>query len=150
LLQEPGVAQLVQKTEYYYLQDNAKNMPFVDEALLFALDEKNHSIEMSDEGRAFAARAAGEDPDLFVLPDLGEETARLEQEHARTLQELRESPAARTDLSEEKRRHKLENDEHELAKELETKKRELYNLYSERAERLHAIEQLLRAYTLYE
>src|SRR5690606_21148563 len=81
LMQEPGVAQLKQKTEYFYLQDNAKNMPFVDEALYFALEEKQHAIEMTEQGREFAARTAGEDADLFVLPDLGEEIASIENKY---------------------------------------------------------------------
>ena len=58
LLQETGVAQLLRKTEFFYLQDNAKNMPLVDEPLLFALEEKQHAIEMTEQGRAFAARTA--------------------------------------------------------------------------------------------
>ncbi|MDX1547125.1 MAG: SEC-C metal-binding domain-containing protein, partial [Rhodothermales bacterium] len=51
---------------------------------------------------------------------------------------------------EEKRDHKLQNDLHLLQNEQEEQKRTLYATYSDRAERLHAIEQLLKAYTLYE
>ena len=54
-LQEPGMGTLLQKTEFYYLQDSGKEMPFVDEALYFALDERNHSLEMTDMGRDYAA-----------------------------------------------------------------------------------------------
>ncbi len=150
LLGEPGVAQLLQKTEFFYLQDNAKNMPFVDDALYFALDEKNHAIEMSDKGREFASRAAGEDVDLFVLPDLGEGVARIEQEFKEKHRLLESEIETRDDLTEEKKANKLENDHRVLQKEMEEAKRNLYNLYADRAERLHAIEQLLRAYTLYE
>jgi len=147
---EPGVETLLQRTEAFYLQDNAKNMPFVDEVLYFALDEKNHTIELTEKGLDEIARIAGQDRDMFVLPDLGEETARLEQEYWEKLRQLEEELVQRTDLSEEKRQNKLENDRRLLRKELEEKKRELYNRYAERAERLHAVEQLLRAYTLYE
>ncbi|ACY47273.1 preprotein translocase subunit SecA [Rhodothermus marinus] len=147
---EPGVETLLQRTEAFYLQDNAKNMPFVDEVLYFALDEKNHTIELTEKGLDEIARIAGQDRDMFVLPDLGEETARLEQEYREKLRRLEEELAQRTDLSEEKRQNKLENDRRLLHKELEEQKRELYNRYAERAERLHAVEQLLRAYTLYE
>jgi preprotein translocase subunit SecA len=150
LLQEPGVGQLLRQTEYFYLQDNAKNMPFVDEALHFALDEKQHAIEMTDSGREFAARAAGEDVDLFVLPDLGEEIAKFEGEAEQRLRDVKTELNDDASLSDEKRDHKIENEEHVVKNRLEEKKRELYTLYSERAERLHAIEQLLRAYTLYE
>ncbi|MFQ5570562.1 MAG: preprotein translocase subunit SecA [Rhodothermales bacterium] len=150
LLQEPGVAQLMQRTEFFYLQDNAKNMPFVDDALYYALDEKQHAIEMSGLGRETVSKAAGQDKDLFILPDIGEETARLEQEHADKKEQLFEELRARTDISEEKRENKLQNDLRLLTNELEEQKRNLYTTYSERAERLHAIEQLLKAYTLYE
>ena len=150
LMQEPGVEQLVRKTEFFYLQDNAKNMPFVDEELMFALDEKQHAIEMSEKGRDFAARSAGSDTDLFILPDLGEEIARIEGDVARKKEELRAELDADDSLDEEKRENKWMNDSNLLEKEIEERKRELYNKYSERAERLHAIEQLLKAYTLYE
>ncbi len=150
LLGEPGVEKLRQKTEYFYLQDNAKNMPFVDDYLYFALDEKQRSIEMTEKGREFTSKVAGLERDLFVLPDLGEEIARIEREHREKVRDLEEQLAADTSLTEEKRAHKLENDRRLLRKEMEERKRQLYTTYSERAERLHAIEQLLRAYTMYE
>ncbi len=150
LLAEPGVAQLLQKTEFLYLQDNAKNMPFVDEELYFALDEKQHSIEMTEKGREYISRTAGEDKDLFVLPDLGEEIARMEREYADRVAELEEEYSDSEDLTEEKAKNKLENDRRVARKDFEESRRELYNTYSDRAERLHAIEQLLKAYTLYE
>ena len=150
LLGEPGVEKLRQKTEYFYLQDNAKNMPFVDDYLYFALDEKQRSIEMTEKGREFVSKVAGLEKDLFVLPDLGEEVARIEREHKEKLRELEERLAADPSLTEEKRAHKLDNDRRLLRKEMEEQKRKVYTTYSERAERLHAIEQLLRAYTMYE
>src|SRR5690606_17786290 len=150
LMQEPGVAQLLQKTELFYLQDNAKNMPFVDDALHYALDEKQHAIELTGQGRDAISRAAGEDADLFVLPDIGEETARIELERKKQQEALEEELRHRDDLTEEKKENKLQNDLRLLVNEEEEAKRQLYNTYSERAERLHAIEQLLRAYTLYE
>ncbi len=150
LLQEPGVEQLVRKTEFFYLQDNAKNMPFVDDELYFALEEKQHAIEMTDKGRDFAARTAGLETDLFVLPDLGEGVAVIESEIEQKRRELEESLEKDEMLDEEKKENKLMNDSNLLEKEIEERKRELYNMYSERAERLHAIEQLLKAYALYE
>jgi Preprotein translocase subunit SecA (ATPase, RNA helicase) len=58
---EPGVGTLLQLTEAFYLQENAKNMPFVDEVLYFALDEKNHTIELTEKGHDEIARIAGQD-----------------------------------------------------------------------------------------
>lgn len=150
LMGEPGVEQLIQRTEFFYLQENAKNMPFVDEAMYYALDEKQHSIEMTEMGREFTAQKAGEDVDLFVLPDLGEEIAIMEKESEEKLLALRNELNADESLTEEKRQNKLEHEERVAKNELADKKRALYNTYAERAERLHAIEQLLKAYTLFE
>ncbi|MEM1096992.1 MAG: preprotein translocase subunit SecA [Bacteroidota bacterium] len=139
LMQEPGVERLTQKTEYFYLQDNAKNMHIVDDALYYAVDEKLHSLEMSGKGREFTTKAAkGDDPDIFVLPDLGAEVAVYETDRDAKLKAFEGTDEERSVY------------EKELADELEAKKRDLYALYAERGERLHAVEQLLRAYTLYE
>ncbi len=150
LLQEPGVEQLRRKTEYFYLQDNAKNMPFVDDALHYALDEKQHAIEPTEQGRGYIARAAGESVDLFVLPDVGEETARFQREYEASKGALYAELQTRDDLNEEKKENKLQNDLRVLKNEQDERSRQLYAMYSDRAERLHAIEQLLKAYTLYE
>jgi len=150
LRQESGIEQLRQKTEFFYLQDNAKNMHIVDGALHYALDEKQHAIEMSGLGREFVARAAGQDVDLFVLPDIGEETAHMDQELQEKKEALYEEIKERSDLTEQKRDYKLQNDLRLLHNDYEEQKRILYTTYSDRAERLHAIEQLLKAYTLYE
>jgi len=147
---EPGTEQLRQRTEFFYLQDNAKNMPFVDKVLHFAFDEKQRAIEMTEQGRQFTAKAAGQSEDLFILPDIGEEVARMEKENVRKLRELQETLEADTTLTDEKRANKLENDRRVLKKELEEEKRALYTTYADRANRLHAIEQLLKAYVLYE
>ena len=149
LLQEPGVERLRQKTEYFYLQENAKRMPFVDEELYFALDEKQRAIEMTEKGREYMGQIMGEDGDMFILVDVGEEIAQIEEDIERKKRELEEELEER-DLPDEKRENKLMNDTRLLEKEMEERKRELYNQYAERAERLHAIEQLLKAYTLYE
>jgi preprotein translocase subunit SecA len=150
VLQETGLEQLRQKTEYYYLQDNAKNMPIVDAELHFAYDEKQRSIEMSEKGRTLIGRAAGKDENLFILPDLGEIVATLEKEEKIKTKEIEEALAADASLTEEKRAHKLENDIRVLQNELAEKKRGFYTEYSAAAARLHAIEQLLKAYILFE
>lgn len=150
VLAEPGIEQLRQKTEYFYLQDNAKNMPFVDDALHFAFDEKQRAIEMSDKGREYISKAAGQDQEMFVLPDLGDGVATIEHETDELTEKLEESLKADTSLTEEKRENKLKNDRRVLLNEREEKKRNLYTLYSERAARLHAVEQLLKAYVQFE
>ncbi|MCH8276227.1 MAG: preprotein translocase subunit SecA [Bacteroidetes bacterium] len=150
VLGEPGLEQLRQKTEYYYLQDNAKNMPFVDDAIHFAFDEKQRSIEMSEQGRQFISKAAGQDEEMFILPDLGEGVATIEKNTETRLAELKDSLSADESLTDEKRQNKLENDHRVLRNEQSEEKRQLYNKYSERAARLHAVEQLLKAYIQFE
>ena len=78
MLQEPSIQKMIQKTEAFYLADNAKNMPIVDEYLYYAVDMKMNSIEMTEKGREFVTKK-GEDSDFFVIPDLGSETALIEQ-----------------------------------------------------------------------
>ncbi len=150
LKQEPGVEQHLRKAEFFYLQDNAKRMPEVDAPLLFSLDEKQHSLEMTDEGRQLVADAAGEDVAFFVIPDVGDEIARIEREFEGKEQDLRDGLKADASLSDEKRQNKLDNDLRVLANDREQAKREVYALFAERSERIHAVNQLLKAYTLYE
>ena len=49
-LSEPGIKVKMQKAENYYLQDQQRNMQIVDEELLFHIDEKNNSVELTDKG----------------------------------------------------------------------------------------------------
>jgi preprotein translocase subunit SecA len=147
---EPGVDQLLRKTEFFYLQDNAKRMPEVDEALHFALDEKQHSLELTDQGRESIAAAAGADVSFFIIPDVGDEIAQIEKEFEQKEKDLRETLENDASLSDEKRQNKLENDLRLLRNEQETAKRDLYTKFAERSEHIHAVNQLLKAYTLYE
>ncbi len=80
LIGEPGNMRLMQMVENEFLKDNAKEMHKVDEELLFAIDERFHTIELTEKGRNFLAGET-QNPDLFVLPDLGTELAKLEQEN---------------------------------------------------------------------
>src|SRR4030095_8756268 len=67
-LSEPGMKVKMQKAENFYLQDQQRNMHIVDEDLLFDIDEKNKSVDLTDKGINMITRA-GEDPEFFVLPD---------------------------------------------------------------------------------
>ncbi len=44
-LSEPGIRVKLQKSENYYLADQQKEMPKVDEELFFHIDEKNNQVE---------------------------------------------------------------------------------------------------------
>ncbi|MCH7976758.1 MAG: SEC-C domain-containing protein [Bacteroidetes bacterium] len=146
----PGVDQILRKSEFFYLQDNAKRMPEVDEPLNFALEEKLHQLELTDQGRETIANAAGEDISFFIIPDVGEEIAGIEATYETEKAALYDELQADETLSEEKREHKLMNDLGVLNNKMEEAKRELYVVFSDRSERIHAVNQLLRGYTLYE
>jgi preprotein translocase subunit SecA len=118
-LAEPGILPILEKAEAYYLEDNARRMPEVDEGILFVVDEKNHSVELTDRGLERIAQY-GEDPTLFILPDLASQLSEIDGNPNL-------SPAEKAE-----------------------KKDALYRSYAEKAERLHAIQQLLRAFVLYE
>ena len=53
-LSEPGMKQLMQKTEAYYLQDNEREMPQVTDELYFVISEVLNSVDMTDMGSAIA------------------------------------------------------------------------------------------------
>ncbi|MDO1449976.1 preprotein translocase subunit SecA [Rhodocytophaga aerolata] len=118
-LGETGMKVLLQKTENNYLQENAKLMPEADAPLLFTIDEKHNSIELTEKGIDYIT-GAGEDPSFFILPDIGTEIAKLEND---------------TTLSESEKLQKKET---------------LISDYSVKTQRIHTINQLLKAYTLFE
>ncbi|WP_273566358.1 preprotein translocase subunit SecA [Maribacter halichondriae] len=78
-LSEEGVKQLLQKTENFYMQDNNREMPKVDEDLLFVIDEKNNQIELTDKGVEYISGA--DNKDFFVMPDIGGEIAKIESQN---------------------------------------------------------------------
>ncbi len=116
-LSEEGVKQILQKTENHYMQDNNREMPKVDAELYFVIDEKNNQIELTDKGVNYLS--GKDDPEFFVMPDIGTEIAQIEEK----------------DLTPE--------EEAEL-------KEDLFRDYSVKSERIHTLNQLLKAYTLFE
>ncbi len=78
-LSEEGIKQLLQKTENSYMQDNNREMPKVDEALYFVIEEKNNQVELTDNGIKFLS--GDTDADFFVLPDIGTEIAAIEKKN---------------------------------------------------------------------
>ncbi len=116
-LSEEGMKQLLQKTENFYMQDNNREMPKVDEDLLFVIDEKNNQIDLTDKGVDYISGEG--DKDFFVMPDIGGEIAKIESQNL--------------DLEEEA---KL--------------KEELFKDFGVKSERIHTLNQLFKAYTLFE
>ena len=146
MLQEPSIQKLIQRTESVYLQDNAKNMPIVDEYLYYAVDMKMNSIEMTEKGRDFITHK-GEDPDFFVIPDLGFETAEIEKE----IEEKEKTQIAEIEgndaYSDEYKEKKLKELKSEIRQEREQRFSDLHRLFAERGDRIHTVNQLLKAYT---
>jgi preprotein translocase subunit SecA len=116
-LSEQGIRVKLQKTENYYLQDQQKEMPKVDEDLLFYIDEKNNSVDLTDKGISMITKS-GEDADFFILPDIGAKLAEIEK----------------TEVSPEEKMHMKE---------------EALNDFRIKADRIHTVQQLLKAYTLF-
>ncbi|MCC8358494.1 preprotein translocase subunit SecA [Salinimicrobium sediminilitoris] len=77
-LSEEGVKALLQKTENKYMADNNREMPTVDAELYFVIEEKNNQIDLTDKGIEFLS--GKDDPDFFVMPEIGMEIAKIEKE----------------------------------------------------------------------
>ncbi len=77
-LSEEGVKQILQKTENHYMQDNNREMPKVDAELYFVIEEKNNQIDLTDKGIEFLS--GKDEPDFFVMPEIGMELAKIENE----------------------------------------------------------------------
>jgi len=75
LLNETGVKQLVQRTEAALMREKA--LAEVDELLLYATDEKGHTIQISERGQEVLSPG---DPDAFVVPDISEAVKKVEDD----------------------------------------------------------------------
>ena len=114
LLQQQGTKQLSTKIENDYIRD--KKTSELDEELYFSIDERSSIVDLSEKGRKFLSP---DDPDNFVIPDLGEEFHKIES--------------------------KVKNE-----KDVAIEKEKLQALHSDRSEKIHTINQLLKAYSLFE
>ena len=118
-LSEPGMKQLLQKVENYYIQDNEREMPFITDELYFVVSEKQHTVDMTDKGRDLITGNL-EDPNFFVLPDVGAAVAEVQKDAS---------------LS---------------AEEKQVKKDEIHADFALKSERVHTVTQLLKAYTMFD
>ncbi|TKK69283.1 preprotein translocase subunit SecA [Ilyomonas limi] len=118
-LSEPGIRVKLQKAENYFLADQQREMRKADEELYFYIDEKNNSVELTDKGIQMIT-GAGEDPNFFIIPDIGVDLAAIDTDN------LEDADV---------KRHKKEA---------------LLNDYSVKADRIHTVQQLLKAYTLFD
>lgn len=117
-MQDPEYRRLLEKTELALYQDTRKRELYaLKEELYYTVDEKSHDADLMEKGRNFISP---DDPDAFVLPDLGTVVAEME-----------ENP------------HLTHADRERIKNEMQQK-------LDSAGERIHATSQLLRAYTIYE
>ena len=76
-LSEPGMKQLMQKAENFYIQDNERQMPEVTDELYFVINEQHHTVDLTDKGHDVLASEVS-DPNFFLLPDVGSQIATIE------------------------------------------------------------------------
>jgi preprotein translocase subunit SecA len=111
---EPSLQKLVQRVEASYMRE--KRLHELEEKLLFAMDEKGHNVHLTDQGLDVMGP---DDHSAFIIPDISEEIAIVEEDPDLTTDEKRE------------RRESLERE------------------YAEKSEKMHVIHQLLKAYALF-
>ena len=82
VMQETGVKSLIQKMELDHIADrkmSASKQEFgaLEDDMLFVLDERGHSVHLTDRGADFMSP---DDPDAFILPDISDAVHRLERD----------------------------------------------------------------------
>lgn len=117
-LSETGMKTLMHKVENIYIAENQKRMPEITDDLYFVIDEKSNSVDLTDKGIDLIT-GSSDDPELFVLPDIGSRIADIEKNAS--------APREKAEMKD-----KLMID------------------YSIKSERVHTINQLLKAYTMFD
>jgi preprotein translocase subunit SecA len=118
LLESAENVRLMNKAELSLHADQTKKSLYAEkEELYFAIDEKGHDSDLTEKGRQFLRP---DEPDAFMLPDIGTEFHEIDQ---RTDVDARQ----RLDL-----KQKAQKD------------------FEARAQKIHVISQLLKAYCLFE
>ena len=115
LAQLPGVLDAVNRTEEAFMRDKA--LWEADEPLLYVVEEKHRSADLTEKGRELLAQ---EDPEFFVMPDLAVGVGEIQQDE---------------DLTPDQKTERID---------------ELERAYATKNERISNVDQLLRAYTLYD
>ncbi|NUN68739.1 MAG: preprotein translocase subunit SecA [Bacteroidetes bacterium] len=80
MFSEGAPKKLMLETESVYIAEQNKRLHEIDDELYYAVDERNHSIDLTEKGREFMA--SGTDKDMFVLPDVGTEMSVVENDAA--------------------------------------------------------------------
>src|SRR5690349_1259061 len=82
MLNETGIKQMVQRMELDAIADRKlpmkqQRMRDLEETLYFVLDEKGHSVHLTDRG---AEAMSPNDPGLFLVPDISEEIHQIDKD----------------------------------------------------------------------
>jgi preprotein translocase subunit SecA len=82
ILNETGIKQMVQRMELDAIADRKlpmkqQRMRDLEETLYFVLDEKGHSVHLTDRG---AEAMSPNDPHLFLVPDISEEIHQIDKD----------------------------------------------------------------------
>jgi len=82
LFNETGIKQMTQRMELDAIADRKlpirqQRMREVEDVLYFVLDEKGHSVHLTDRG---AEAMSPDDPGLFLVPDISEEIHRIDHD----------------------------------------------------------------------
>ncbi len=115
LYQETGLKKLEQQVENDYMRD--KNTHILDEQLYYTIDERQNIVDLTDMGRE---ALSPNNPDMFIIPDLGTELDTIDQ-----------------------------NDDLDTVEKNKAKEK-LHELHGQRSETIHNMSQLLKAYSLFE
>lgn len=115
VFQEGGTKKLAHQVESEFMRD--KKLHEVDDDLYFSIDEKTHVIDITEMGRN---TLAPDNPDAFVIPDLGVLL------------------------------HDIDDNEDLSKQEKDQEKEKAHQFHADQSGRIHNMTQLLRAYTLYE
>ena len=115
IFQETGMLKLAHDVESEHIRD--KKMHEVDDDLFFSIEEKSHVMDITEKGRNVLSP---ENPETFIIPDLGELLLEVDENESLDKQEK------------EKEREKA------------------HQLHAHRSGTIHNFNQLLKAFTLYE
>ena len=115
IFQEAGTKKLAHQVESEYMRD--KKLHEVDDDLFYSIDEKTHVIDITEKGRSILAP---NNPEAFVIPDLGEIL------------------------------HDIDTNDNLSKTEKDKEKDSAHQTHADRSGKIHNMSQLLRAYTLYE
>lgn len=116
IMQDADIARRMESMDNALIRD--KETHLLDEGLLFSMEERAHSVHITDMGEKEFSKIKG-DSDFFVLPQLAIELKAIDDNDG---------------ISDE---------------EKFKQKDDLNNIYASKSERIHSVQQLLRAYTMF-